>query len=108
MHLFSPESLASSDIVNSLYAMLRDRDPQGGNTGEGHSGWITLLAMLRDRHPQVCTGHVGGGALARQYRRGGIPARELALSHVQGETLAGGDGGGVQSDTHRDESRGRD
>jgi len=28
MHLFSPEALASSDIVNMLYAMLRDRDAQ--------------------------------------------------------------------------------
>jgi len=28
LHLFEPEALKDSDIVNTLYTMLRDRDPQ--------------------------------------------------------------------------------
>ena len=50
MHFYSPETLASSDIVNNLYNMLRDRDPQapadvggaapatfGARGGRGHA-----------------------------------------------------------------------
>lgn len=28
LHLYHPEALKDSDIVNTLYTMLRDRDPQ--------------------------------------------------------------------------------